>query len=57
MNRLSFDHDRDIADGSDVKMSRGMPDEALLAVRNGKLDPACVRASTKRLLEMILKLD
>ena len=53
----STNHDKEIAAGNDVKMPRGMPDAVLLNVRNGKLDPACVRASTKRLLEMILKLD
>lgn len=50
-------HDREIAAGNDVKMPRGMPDEVLQAVKDGELDPTCIRVSTKRLLEMILKLD
>ena len=50
-------HDREVAAGNDVKMPRGMPEEVLEAVKNGMLDPACVRACVKRLLQMILKLD
>ena len=53
----STNHDREVAAGNDVKMPRGMPEKVLEAVEQGTLDPACVRASTKRLLEMILKLD
>ena len=50
-------HDREIAAGNDVKMPRGMPEEVLDAIQNGTINPACVRASVKRLLQMILKLD
>ena len=50
-------HDREVAAGNDIKMPRGMPEEVLDAVKAGTLDPACIRASVQRLLELILKLD
>ena len=34
-----------------------MPDTLLAAVKDGSLSIECVRASTRRLLEMILKLE
>ena len=53
----STNHDREVAAGNDIKMPRGMPDTLLAAVKDGSLSIDCVRASTRRLLEMILKLD
>ena len=53
----STNHDREIAAGNDIKMPRGMPEQVMAAVAQGTLKPACVRASAKRLMEMILKLD
>lgn len=48
---------REIAAGNDIKMPRGTPEHTLQMVQEGKLDPACVRASVRRLLKMLLKLD
>ena len=53
----STNHDKEVAAGNDVKMPRGIPAQVAASAEAGTLDPACVRASAKRLLEMILKLD
>ncbi len=50
-------HYKEIAAGNDVKMARGNPEHTLQMIREGKLDESDVRASVKRLLEMILRLD
>lgn len=48
---------REIAAGNDIKMPKGTPEHTLQMVKEGKLDAACVRASTRRLLEALLRLD
>ncbi len=50
-------HYKEIAAGNDVKMARGNPEHTLQMIREGKLDEECVRASCRRVLEMILRLD
>lgn len=48
---------REIAAGNDVKMPKGTPEHTLQMVQEGKLDAACIRTSTRRLLEALLRLD
>ena len=48
---------KEIAAGNDVKMPKGNPEHTLQMILEGKLDPACVRTSARRLMEAILRLD
>ncbi len=50
-------HYKEIAAGNDIKMPKGNPEHTLTMIQEGKLDPACVRASARRLMEAILRLD
>ena len=50
-------HYREIAAGNDVKMPRGNPEHTLQMIREGKLDEGCVRASVRRVLKMLLRLE
>ena len=47
---------REIAAGNDIKMGCGMPQHTLRMLHEGKLSREDVRASVRRLLEMILRL-
>lgn len=48
---------REIAAGNDIKMGCGMPEHTLQMLHEGKLDPACVRESVRRLMKLILRLQ
>ena len=50
-------HYKEIAAGNDIKMPKGNPEHTLKMILEGKLDPACVRTSARRLMEAILRLD
>ena len=47
---------REVAAGNDIKMGCGMPAHTLARVQDGTLDPALVRQSARRVLELCLRL-
>lgn len=49
-------HYAEINAGNDIKMCKGMPEDDMEALKDGKLNQDCVDISVKRLLQLILKL-
>ena len=47
----------EVSAGNDVKMGKGMPEHTLQMLQEGKIAREDIRASAKRVLELILKLD